>query len=276
MNILQIFGHASSVIVLLAGSFSIRLSDWFVRSIVAFIQSISGAIIPRDNQKFHSQRAKGQPFYENDDPKAGVINEKATLETTPFTYSPEDLISKTKQLIAPEAELGSKKPDLLADDFQFVFPVVGPLSKTEFCTVFSRFKVKDAFPDQRSNYFGFTVDPIEPNRVWFFSRARLTHTGTLKFGSQEFPPTGKEVVITPQVFSMSFDQEGRCYKFTGGYPVDRTTGNCEGLGGLFGIIHALGGSLPFPEGKPWRPSLEWEIFSKRIPEILKWWKGSPF
>jgi len=276
MNILQVVGHVISVIFLLSASLSNKISDWFARSCVAWIQSVTGAIIPRDYQKFHSQRETNPPLYEDNDPKVGVINEKVTLASASFNIAPVDLIAKTKELLSPEAEFGSKKPELLAEDFQFVFPVVGPLTKTEFCTIFSSFKVKDAFPDSCNNFFGFTVDPMEPNRVWYFSRAKMTHSGTLKFGSQEFPPTGKEVVCSPQVFSMSFDQEGRCYKFTGGYCVDRTTGNCGGLGGLFGIIHSVGGSLPFPEGKPWRPSLEWEIFSKRVPELLKWWKGSPF
>ena len=44
------------------------------------------------------------------------------------------------------------------------------------------------------------------------------------------------------------------------------------MGGVFGIIHALGGSLPFPESKPWAPSLEWEALAKHIPEIGKEWK----
>jgi len=37
------------------------------------------------------------------------------------------------------------------------------------------------------------------------------------------------------------------------------------------MIHSIGGSLPFPEGKPWKPSLEWEAFAKHIPEIEKAW-----
>ncbi len=154
-----------------------------------------------------------------------------------------------------------------------MFPIVGPLAKQEFCTIFGGFKLKAAFPNSRGNYFGFTVDPIEPNRIWFFSRAKMTHTGELTFGANVFPPTGKEVVNTPQILSMSFDAEGRVYKFTGGYSIDRTVGNCGGLGGVFGIIHSLGGTLPFPESKPWRPSLEWEAFAKHVPEISKQWQN---
>lgn len=109
--------------------------------------------------------------------------------------------------------------------------------------------------------------PQEPNRVWFFSRARMTHCGTLKFGPLSYPPTGKELCHTPQVLSCSFDSAGRCYKLTGGYCIDRSAGHSGGLGGVFGLVHAVGGSLPFPEGRPWRPSLQWEAMAKRIPQI---------
>ena len=46
-----------------------------------------------------------------------------------------------------------------------------------------------------------------------------------------------------QVLSFSFDDAGKCYKFTGGEVVDRTTGDCSGLGGVFGIVWGLGGRL---------------------------------
>ena len=74
---------------------------------------------------------------------------------------------------------------------------------------------------------------------------------------------------------MSFDNEGRCYKFTGGYSVDATSENCGGLGGLFGILHHYikPGSLPFPEGRPWRPSLEWQVWYDRVPQIGHEWNN---
>ena len=56
-------------------------------------------------------------------------------------------------------------------------------------------------------------------------------------------PSGTSVVSVPQVLSMSFNREGECYKLTGGYSVDRTVGNTGGLGGVFGLIHAIGGML---------------------------------
>ena len=97
----------------------------------------------------------------------------------------EALIAKAQNYLTPEVLFGSKNPDVLSEDFRFIFPVVGPLSKAEFCKAFGSFQTEKAFPlddgDSSSNYFGFNIDPIEPNRVWFFSRARFVHKGNISF-----------------------------------------------------------------------------------------------
>ena len=96
----------------------------------------------------------------------------------------------------------------------------------------------------------------------------------LKLGRMTIEPSNKTIDITPQVFSVSFDKEGKVYKFTGGYSVDRSAGNCGGLGGLFGVVHSIKPNvLPFPEARPWKPSIEWDIFVKRVPQIAEEWKS---
>merc|ERR1711978_600414 len=128
-----------------------------------------------------------------------------SLRQSEFKLSPEQLIQKTKNFVSKEVVFGSRMPEVLSEDFQFIFPIVGPLTKEEFTTVFSSFKVADAFPSSKNNYFGFTVDPVEPNRVWYFSRAMLKH------GKLELPATNKTVIHTPQAFSVSYDGEGKIY-----------------------------------------------------------------
>ena len=50
---------------------------------------------------------------------------------------------------------GSDPDELLADDFQFVAPIVGPLGKREFLNAFGSFKVKERpcfiYPNRRSS-----------------------------------------------------------------------------------------------------------------------------
>jgi len=259
-------GIVLSLVVLMSAAFVIKAVDKLARLMVRGLELLTGYEI--EQRPFNPQRVHNQVVYEVPNQ---VINEPATLANSTFPIPPEKLIEKAKVLISKEVQLGSLKPELLADDFQHVFPVVGPLKKEEFCTIFSSFKIHDALPNVKANYFGFTVDPVEPNRVWFFARGEGKHEGTLKFGKIEYPPTNINIVNVPQIFSFSFDEEGRVFKFTGGYPIDRTIGNTGGLGALFGIIHAIGGSLPFPEGAPWKPSLEWETWIRRLPQIGKEW-----
>jgi len=276
MPLLPFIGHVVCIITLMTSAICIKLTDWLARFFVSIVVNLTGAEIQKDKRKWHPQREiNSNLVYEpKDKPEIGVLDAEESLKNSKFPLEPEKLIFLTKQLVSPEAEFGSKNPDLLAEDFQFVFPIVGPLTKIEFCRIFGGFKLKEAFSDGRSNYFGFTVDPLEPNRVWFFARSHMTHTGVLKFGKSVYEPSGKEVINTPQVLSMSFDREGKCYKYTGGYSIDKTIGNCGGLGGVFGIIHALKpGSLPFPEAKPWTPSLEWEALAKHVPEATFHWSG---
>ena len=98
--------------------------------------------------------------------------------------------------------------DVLAHDFRFVAPVVGPLGKDEFIRIFGSFKLEDALPDLQENHWGFHVDPLEPNRVWWMSRPQGTHTGPLCFPPPNvIPPTHKTVRWPVQAQSMLFDQE---------------------------------------------------------------------
>jgi len=245
--------------------------EWLARIIVTGIDAALGVEIWQDRIQWNTQRFKNVPVHTEANKE--VVDEPKSLQLTEFPLSPEQLIQKTRAFTSKDIKFGSKTPEVLAEDFQFIFPIVGPLTKEEFTTVFSSFKVDDAFPNSQGNYFGFTVDPLEPNRVWFFSRAILKHEGTLKFGKLQMPPTQKTVVHTPQAFSVSYDQEGRVYKFTGGYPVDKTVGNAGGLGGVLGIIYALGGKLPLgPEARPWKPSMQWEAYGRRLGQLQKEWK----
>ena len=97
-----------------------------------------------------------------------ILDEASMLSKSSFPINPQDLVEKTKEVI--RMKFACEKPSLLADDFLFVFPVVGPLRKQEFIDAFSSFKLEEAFSQGSGNFFNFSVDPLEPNRVWFFSR----------------------------------------------------------------------------------------------------------
>jgi len=284
-------GHISCIGVLTSTNLAITSLEFVARSIVRAISAVTLAKIEQDSRTPHAERVRtfqdhpelvhyvpdtgidGGPDQIVDDAKtlrASVAHAKQTRPEFHMLGDESKLKELARALIL--TEFGGTKPSLLADDFQFLFPVVGPLTKEQFVKAFMDFEVRDAFPTSRANFYDFSVDPLEPNRVWCTSRGLYEHLGTLKFGPGGYPATGKKICLPPQRFSMSFDEEGKCYKLTGGYCVDRAVGDTKGLGGMFGIITALGGSIPLPEGRPWKRSLMWEALSLRVPQIVDDWK----
>merc|ERR1712106_259894 len=262
-KIFQTVGHLCCTLSLYLVSLVIELLEYVVRKLVSVVITVTG--IAKKNPQPWIQLYCTEPVLS----EKHFLDEKIMLSMSDFPIKPAELVEKCKNVV--RHTFGAEKPELLSKDFQFIFPVVGPLPKAEFIEAFSSFKIEEAFTGSY-NYFGFNVDPMEPNRVWFFSRGLLTNSGMLQFGAMKMQPCGTTVVTPPQVISMSFNREGECYKLTGGYSVDRTVGNTGGLGAVFGLIHAIGGSLPFPEGKPWKPSLRWEAFSFHVPAIGNIWK----
>ena len=200
-----------------------------------------------------------------------MVDEAAMLASSTFPVSPETLIATTKRILAKNN--GAEEPALLASDFKFVAPVVGPLGKEEFLKAFASFKIEEGFPDAKFGYYAFRVDPFEPNRVWYDARFTGTNTGKLA-GSLE--PTNKRVEAPPQACSMLFNSAGEATQLTVGYVMDRQLGNTGGLGGVFGILYAIGYGLPFPEAQPWQKSIQYDLFQKvsgMISPIQKFVKG---
>jgi len=186
-----------------------------------------------------------------------MIDEAVMLASSTFPIAPEELIAKTKGILATNN--GANDPARLAADFNFVAPVVGPLSKEKFLEAFSSFKLEAAFPDAKANFHSFRVDPFEPNRVWYDSRFVGTHTGPFAGTIQA---TGIRVTTPPQACSMTFNARGECTQLTVGYVMDKNVGNTGGLGGVFGILYAIGYALPFPEAQPWSMSLQYNVFNQ--------------
>jgi len=199
-----------------------------------------------------SQEDRG--IFEADYPQ--VVDEAAMLRKSEFPIQPEELIMRTKDFM--NKKLKDWGSSALSDDFQFIAPVVGPLSKDAFIQAITGFAVEVAFPDNNGRYYNFGVDPFEPDRVWFTSRGIGTNTGV--FGGM-FPPTGKVVESPPQAMSLKFNEQGQITQLTVGYVMDRMIGNTGGLGGIFGLLYAIGRPLPFPEGKPWKMSTRYKLFN---------------
>lgn len=176
--------------------------------------------------------------------------------------SPEELIDIAKQFLYTSKGLGGD-PNTMAETFQFEGPVVGPLSKDAFVKAIGSVDFETAFPNWTPQFYGFFVDPVEKegNRVWYTARGFGVNEGPLPPFAPE--PTRRTVENPPQVCSLTIDHEtGLITRYTIGYVADRSVGNTGGLGGLYGILYALGRPLPFPEAQPWKASWQYTFFQK--------------
>ena len=195
------------------------------------------------------------------------VDVQAAYAASSFPIAPDDLIIRAKEVMGPDIGVGTKDDGAcLADDFVFCAAVVGPIPKADYIDALGTFKLEDSF-DINQNLFGWNVDPMQTNRVWFMGRSVATHTGT--FAGAE--ATGKELVMPPQQFHLDFNEKGHV-KEIGFYTVDRQQGTTGGLGGAFGYFYGVGKALPIREAKPFKPSFRYRTL-QRIGKIAKKFQG---
>ena len=184
------------------------------------------------------------------------VDTEELFASSTFPIEPDDLIARAKEVLSDNVSLGTKdNGECLAEDFVFRAQFV-EVDKEGYLNALGNFKLEDSF-DINPNFFGFNVDPMQTNRVWFFSRSIAKHTGT--FAGVE--ATNKELVLPPQTFHLDFDEKG-LIKEVGFYTVDRAQGNTGGLGGAFAYFYGVGKPLPFPEARPYKPSFKYRMIQK--------------
>ena len=170
---------------------------------------------------------------------------RATGEGEGEETEEKTLLGLTEALL--RADYGVADPTLLAEDFTFTGPVLGPLTKDEYLQAFggasargpSYFEsLRAAMPDLDYRYRDARQCAFDERRVWFTSSPSGTHTGeTLRFDKRGLglgfgfgfgfdgkegaevvvPAKGKKWHAPPECCSAQFDEEGRCVALTGGY-----------------------------------------------------------
>lgn len=154
--------------------------------------------------------------------------------------------NKVKQQLGPTNAEDLRRE--LANDFEFVAPLVGPLGKDALIAATTGVDFAEGLPDFDARYHDFRIDSKDPNRVWCTMRVTGTHTGTFKFGAVNAEPKSPPVIVEspPEAVSLRFNDQGQVREITTGYPIDRRVGNTGGLGGIFGVLEGLGYPLPTP------------------------------
>ena len=110
--------------------------------------------------------------------------------------------------ISNEGFYSPVKREMMADDFVFMGPVVGPLNTVDYLGTLGVFRVYDAFPDVQVDMAPFTQDPHENKRFWSIIRVTGTHMGDLDMGDAKIPPSGKQMLVGPQAVSVTFNDAG--------------------------------------------------------------------
>lgn len=180
---------------------------------------------------------------ESNDAKDG----DAATPPLPSAGDPEILQAANTFLYTGSGFYSPPREDLLADDFVFRGPVVGPLNKQDYLDTLASFGVYTAYPDISPNAFGFTVDPENPLRVWFLVRNTGTNTGPFGLGfGLNLPPSGNTARGLVETFSITFDEARKVKLLTVGYLADRfdEKSNTGGYGAALGLLTAALGGGP--------------------------------
>lgn len=136
---------------------------------------------------------------------------------TKFFGRPVDPIAEVSTFLAPFPEtvmiqlvkgilttkLAAEDPALLAKDFTYITPSVGPIGKGKFLESYAA----QEFGGFEPEYSHFRVDPFDPYRVWV-----------------DVKPVGPGLEGPPQAFSFTFDDDGFCTRITAGAVMDPSIG----------------------------------------------------
>lgn len=178
-------------------------------------------------------------------PGAVATSRAAPVASATATAVDFDVIAKTKEFI--ESASGYYSPvdaAFYADEFVFRAPSIGPLNKKDYLYTMTSLNVYTGYPDLAPNAFGHTVDPDEPLKCIFWTRA----TGTF---SQPWNPFGKRAEALPlaklqpnqrraqlptECYSLTFTPEGKAKLLTAGYVVNKFEGNTNGLGAVLALF----------------------------------------
>jgi len=177
--------------------------------------------------------------------KPNWVDEKLKYPGTPSF----DVLQKTIDFANAKTYEGRAK--FYDDDYVFRGTIVGPITADEVQRTQQGFQIQEAFPDLQTRPFGYTIDPDNPYRCYYFERWEGTNTGNLKIGSLEFPATNEQVKLPTHIMSVHWTPEGKIIYACLSSPLDRFEGTTQGVGAVFGLLKAAGLNAGGPPGDAW-------------------------
>jgi hypothetical protein len=124
-----------------------------------------------------------------------------------------DVLQKTKEYVdLVTVERRAPRKELYHPDYVLRGPVVGPLTSNDLVSTQKGFQFEA---------FGYTIDPENPYRCFYFQRWRGTHSGTLMAGDQAYEATGNFMETPVSVFSVVWTPDQNIIYEQVGSVVDR-------------------------------------------------------
>jgi len=172
--------------------------------------------------------------------KSAVKSKSPVFEYLKFDGNPKfDVLAKTKEYIGTQ-QFGKIDEDFYAEDYVLRGPVIGPINRADLAKSQKGLGISAAYPDLKIETFGYTIDPENPYRCFYFQRWRGTNSGDLDNYGTVFPATGTEMETPVSIFSVVFNPEGKIVYEQVGAVVDRIEGNTQGKAAVFGMLHNSG------------------------------------
>ena len=177
------------------------------------------------------------------------VEDKAS-EASSSSPTSRALIEKAKDIANNKSGFYSDyDADVFSEDFVFRGPYIGPLNKKDYLDTMDAFGIYKSFPDISPNTWGYSIDPNDPNRVWFMVRNTGSFSGEpLLQDTLNLKANGATLEGCPETFSITFDEEQKMKYLSVGYVADRFEGNTDGDGAAVGIFRVIG--FPFPKPGP--------------------------
>lgn len=159
-----------------------------------------------------------------------------------------DVLAKTKEYVEGEPMSRPSDAELYDKDYVLRGPVIGPINRADLRSSQTGLGLRKAFPNIRIESFGYTVDPENPYRCFYFQRWRAKHEEDMNTFGMIYPASGLEAETPVSVFSVVWTPGGKIIYEQVGAVVDRFEGNTAGKAAVFGLLHAAGLKLSASPG----------------------------
>ena len=169
-----------------------------------------------------------------------TVDTESWLDVLKYDEPPKfDVLAKSIEF-ANSNKRGTSAEEFYADDYVFRGPIIGPISFEDVKSTQEGFNIQNAYPNLETRPFGFTIDPDNEYRCYWFERWEGTNTEGVKVGPLDLPPTGNDVKFPTHIMSANWTPDGKIKYLCLSSPMDRFEGTTQGAGAIFGLLVGAG------------------------------------